>query len=364
MSMLDRLKNAAKQGASKLTEAVGLGAASLTGTRAQQAHASQLRRRIEQNVMHGRNALYSLELSLTALLLFSCSVFRSFVRADNVDPLEESRARVHALRQSMEGMKGTLLAYSRQLLQWSQAASQVSQEWSGLYSAATSRAQSLATFSTQQARIERAAFALYKDTYGWDVLSVFDDWEAETARVLADIDKTSKAREHVNSQDEKVRRLRADKERRAKRGEALERKEEQMLESHEAMLDKYNVSLSNMRLNLDKNLAAFFEQRFATLDKAFVRFMEIQLEFFREGVQASQAYEQIIGNYRKSAITHAPAACTAASLCRVILAHCGLPCAVLVVLVSGASRAAPLLAPLPPLLPPSRRTRMVPRRTC
>jgi hypothetical protein len=34
MSMLDRLKNAAKQGASKLTEAVGLGAASLTGTRA------------------------------------------------------------------------------------------------------------------------------------------------------------------------------------------------------------------------------------------------------------------------------------------------------------------------------------------
>jgi len=248
MSMLDRLKNAAKQGASKLTEAVGLGTASLT---------------------------------------------------DNVDPLEESRARVLALRQSMEGMKDTLLQYSRQLLQWSAAASQVSQEWSGLYSASTSRAQSLGTFSAQQARIERAAFALYKDTYGWDVLSVFDDWESETQRVLSDIDKTAKAREHVSSQDDKVRRLRADKERRVKRGEALDRKEEAMLESHEAMLDKYNVSLSNMRLNLDKNLNAFFEQRFATLDKAFVRFMEIQLEFFREGVAASQAYEHIIGNYRK-----------------------------------------------------------------
>jgi len=35
------------------------------------------------------------------------------------------------------------------------------------------------------------------------------------------------------------------------------------------------------------------------LDRAFVRFMEIQIDFFREGLSASQNYQSIIDNYRK-----------------------------------------------------------------
>lgn len=199
----------------------------------------------------------------------------------------------------MEAMKTTLLAYSRQLLQWSQAAAHVSQEWGGLYSHSSSRAQSLHTFGAGQSRVSRASLSLYKDSYGWDVLKVFDDWEGDAARVTADIDKTAKAREQVAALDEKVRSLRAAKERRVKRGEVLDKKEEAQLEGSEAMLDKYNVLLSNMRLNLDKNLAQFFEARYAVLDKAFVRFMEIQGEFFREGAAASATYQGIIDNYRR-----------------------------------------------------------------
>ena len=196
-------------------------------------------------------------------------------------------------------MKGTLLAYSRQLLAWSQSAAQVSQEWGALYAHSATRAQSLSTFTTNQSRIERCALGLYKDTYGWDILKVFDDWESEAQRVLGDIAKTEKARDQVSGLDEKVRSLRAAKERRLKSGGTLDKKEETSLESNEAMLDKYNVLLSNMRFNLDKNLAQFFEQRFGVLDRAFVRFMEIQIEFFRESAAASANYQSIVDNYRK-----------------------------------------------------------------
>lgn len=204
-----------------------------------------------------------------------------------------------ALRTSMDSMKGTLLAYSRQLLAWSQSAAQVSQEWGALYAHSATRAQSLSTFTTNQSRIERTALGLYKDTYGWDILKVFDDWESEAQRVLGDIAKTEKARDQVSGLDEKVKSLRAAKDRRLKSGGTLDKKEETALESNEAMLDKYNVLLSNMRLNLDKNLAQFFEQRFGVLDRAFVRFMEIQIEFFRESAAASANYQSIVDNYRK-----------------------------------------------------------------
>lgn len=51
-------------------------------------------------------------------------------------------------------------------------------------------------------------------------------------------------------------------------------------------------------MNLDKNLSIFFEQRFAQLDRAFVRFIELQNEFLQLSIQALAPCQNFVENYR------------------------------------------------------------------
>jgi hypothetical protein len=188
--------------------------------------------------------------------------------ADGGDSLDIALRKIHTLRSSFTGLQSTLLAFSRTAAAFSQASGGVATEWEGLYAGSPARANSLQSFLTNQRRISSCGDRVYKDVFGWDVLKTFDDWDGEAARMAAELEKFSQAKKN-----------------RMKRSEPLTAKEE--------------ANMETARMQLETQTNAFLEKRYAALDRAFVRFMELQLEFFREGASASEKYQPIVENYRK-----------------------------------------------------------------
>lgn len=218
-------------------------------------------------------------------------------KAPEDDALQEAKVRVEQLRQGMNDMRTCIATFGRQAVAMITSSSDLASQWSGLYPKSSSRAGPLNTFSKSQGLIEEHGLSLFRDQLGWDVLKTFDDWEDDAKSILVQINKAEQGRKATSDLESKVLSMRAAREKRGAKG--LTPKEQEQLDAAEEKLKNYQTAVVNQRLDLDTNLAAFFEQRFTTLDRAFVRFIELQTEFFSKSVANLQSCQGFVENYRK-----------------------------------------------------------------
>eukprot|EP00456_Euglypha_rotunda_P057667 TRINITY_DN4773_c0_g1_i2.p1 TRINITY_DN4773_c0_g1~~TRINITY_DN4773_c0_g1_i2.p1 ORF type:complete len:551 (+),score=89.31 TRINITY_DN4773_c0_g1_i2:111-1655(+) len=113
------------------------------------------------------------------------------------------------------------------------------------------------------------------------------------------ISQTQQAAAQVVQQTEKVKSLAAQKEKRTAKSQALTPKEEQQIVDEEKNLDKFSKLLASMRGNVEKTVSKLSEGRYGRFDACFVRLMEIQVDFFRQGLGQTETFCANIDNYRR-----------------------------------------------------------------
>lgn len=207
--------------------------------------------------------------------------------------------RVNQLNAIVRSLKTKFIRYSDAVVAVSATAVSMSHDISQFYKKSQSRQASVELFTTEQREIDIAARRIFKEEFGWEVVKIFDDWDADTATVRKQIHKTERAHNQYAELNKQYNDLLAGKEKQDKRGQRLHSKASEAIMELKQKVDKYREQLKRMKANLEKTVVALLEGRFEQFDKVFVRLMECQVEFFRKTMQSTVSFKDNIDNYRR-----------------------------------------------------------------
>ena len=146
-------------------------------------------------------------------------------------------------------------------------------------------------FASVQSKIDSVTpTSVYREQFGWQLVSLLDDWTAE-ARYFIDSDISSCQSLFVELKQTEAK------------AQMLRQHSEGSVDSEaqkvEATLSELSFEYKSQRDDLESKINNFVNSRFKALDAVFVRFMELQLSFAAQQSAAAQSFSEAIGNYRK-----------------------------------------------------------------
>jgi hypothetical protein len=213
--------------------------------------------------------------------------------------LDGYKSRLSSIQGEMSSLKNTAQTYSKAMLALGASGCSVCEDFKTVYAKSAPRQPQINTFVTAEQAIDETTFKVFRDSYGWDILKVLDDWQEDSNRLMDDIRNTEAALEQVKTLEAKVASYRAAKDKKSQRGQDTTSKDAETLQQAEEMLTKYQTNFNGQRAELDKKINAFFDGRYALLDSVFVRFIELQTEFSAQMSSSLKPLQDTVTNYRK-----------------------------------------------------------------
>ena len=192
------------------------------------------------------------------------------------------------LETKIMGIRKLVMTLAHSIIDTARTANAVAEEVVAFYGASEARKRTAKRFADVQLEVGLVVDKVFKEQFGWDVVSLFDKWNEEIAAVKSRINQFSEQRVTVANVEAKLALMQQRKSTPA--GE---------VQKAESQVEALKADLQDSRVRVREHVKRAIDGRFAAFDAIFIRLMEMQMDYFRIGSGLVDDFGNAVETYRK-----------------------------------------------------------------